>query len=378
MRDLVSIISDVTEALKPPITYDRLIHLDRELQDANATEGAQDIGSVRAALYVALGDWHTAHRIAAGYSDLFPTAFDHAMTATLTAINLGDYRSAIAFLPRCLTKVETLFPAQMASLIDVLGTTGMFEEADALLSSHTPAVNQNVQAQRVRTAIQNTRTVVGRVGGEVSLISVGANCAPWLMLNRWGLRPKVSDIANDLPFNLAQTTPAGSGKVLRDRLAHLVDPTQLVQIENANGVPIVYNKKYGLIFNHEYGTYWAERDFAPLRSLYEARIERFFEALAPGRSNLFVLFSDTGGNFAEVFDALNLLDVSAHFKMIVVDMTRNSSAVDQPSSNGFAYYAAKLPSVDYVWHLPECYNSPEGYAFEYAIQEAVIKCMMEV
>lgn len=127
-------------------------------------------------------------------------------------------------------------------------------------------------------------------GVAFNVVSLGCDCLPRSVPTKWGLKPPKNLGELTMPFDLG-VHPAGA--IIEILEADFVNypPVDEAIYSERHGFPIV--ERTGILWNHEVGSRWAEKNFAPLVERYCRRINNFRKKLNDGRPTVLVLYLNT-------------------------------------------------------------------------------------
>jgi hypothetical protein len=202
----------------------------------------------------------------------------------------------------------------------------------------------------------------------IEFISLGTNCLPWPLPNRWGLRPSPGLARHELPFNLGLQTARSCLAMLEDRLANLANPAEYMLTPGPYaGVQIAMHKSYRFMFNHEIGPRWTANGCENLVARYRERVANFFRYAVSG-SRVYVLYLPWPLDVAPIERHLAELSEDEDYRLLVID---TCVAGQEPTSRDprTLWRKVTLPPGDYVWHVN--FDTSEGVAFESAIHDAL-------
>lgn len=259
--------------------------------------------------------------------------------------------------------LEKLTEANLRNLCRAASGTGLHSEA--LKVFHYLEERKSVWAtpwlkMRHEKAVDNLKKVEG-----IPVISLGENCLPWQLLNRWGLRYEPWQESYLTQFNLAATYTDACTKVVKKGDC-LISQLEIISPE---GRPLPYNRSLPFTFNHEVGDYWLDDDFKNLRDMYTSRLENF-DRLLEGDRRLFVHYSQKGGNFGALADALYSVSRNDLYHLLIVDSSDGPVVTD--SLQNASYLKLPIPKDDYVWFMPDQLESQHGVEYEEKIQHSVL------
>ena len=271
------------------------------------------------------------------------------------------------------TRLEALFDTlddvctkSLSRCASALGRHDLALRAFEKLAERQSPWTTTVLKNRLLAAIDNQKLVTG-----IRVISIGDNCLPWLMLNRWGLRyqPWRREVLS--PFNLASTFTNSVTKFLTSKGDLLLQDLDFREVKN---VVMPYSRSMPTVFNHEAGEYWSQDDFRNLRERFSERI-RNFDAFLDGGPRLFVHFCQRKGDLKALGEALRNANRDGDYRLLVIDTIACADrGLDLPQGDILSI----RPPDDYVWFRPENFESESGLAYEGKIADAVIAALGKI
>jgi hypothetical protein len=369
-------VSDTLEDLRAAFTreyqFDALGGLKSRLIEAFGTaQYPVDAGLLLGGIMQRRGEWRSASLTHAHTLSLYPDCIDAAYEAAQTAIDAAMYGAAKQYLEHLAPRLEGLPERYLRGIWRTAGLVGLHDLAQRAFdlaaatgaASATPAI-----AHRIASALRNQQTATTKV------ISIGENCLPWMLANRWGLRQQPWRDDWFVPFNLAQTSTNWVAKIIADQAEHLTDPTLLRVHRTPEGVPYPQNPTYAFDFNHEQGMEWIDDDYALLRARYAPRTTALRAAFA-GERRVFFHYTEHNGDLNAVVQALAAVNTDDNYRIVVVDVFEGDREHPVAFSDKLHYARIRRPRGDYIWYRPDDWDAPEGVLFEQTIQDVVLRAM---
>lgn len=320
-------------------------------------------------------EWQAASEYFLTAAEQFPEAFlQLAYDGALTAIDSGNYHIGQNTLLRLAPRLKELGPRQLRGIwraAPLVGLHSLAIEAFHLsLDRGIEPGSSGVEKRLEQAQIYAQHLVVQNV----NLLSLGENCLPWQLGQRWGLRSATTMLNLQGPFNLAQTGTNGVTRLLRDGLEGLVDSRLLTTVPQAIGAPRPVNATYNFNFNHEAGPTFTSDDYKGLKSRYLKRIADFKRA-ARTKPSVYLHYTEGFGDLNQLYEAVEQF-TNSRFHIIIFDAWGGTRDKIQKSKN-MSYYKTALPRPDYLWFRPDDYDSLEGCEFEARIASLIFECMRE-
>lgn len=299
---------------------------------------------------------------------LFPDNNLFPYEAGLLALDGNYYTRAQQMMQTLGGRLETLTDRQCRGLWRGGALAGLHGTArlafDRAQSNGSELATPEVST-RLDRAIEIQRAMISH---PVRVVSLGNNCFPWMVLNRWGLRPDPADPRDDCVFNLAQCSGYTAAAVVRA-------PQDLIRREDLEavspeGTPLPWHTRFGMLFNHEGGDLWIADDFAKLLERYRPRIENLVDSFS-GDPRVFVYYVEGAVDLDDLVDAVSTANTDENYSLVIVD----TRADRQPPArhDRLRYLPLDLPVPEYVWHVPDQFDSVHGVTFESAVAEAVLE-----
>lgn len=204
------------------------------------------------------------------------------------------------------------------------------------------------------------------------LVSLGRNCLPWTLPNRWGLRRGEQVMTLDCPFNLAVHNFAATMEAITTNFDGYADPANMTRVETQSGHHIAYNRRYRSLWNHEKNAYWLDDDYANLRRHLERRVDNFRNAMQSGRKLAFVMSTDEfeaeemQERAAELHDALRANSNASDLILLLFSHDPDAAPAVREAGSSVFHINRPMPSHNYIWSAESDYASSAGVAFEQA------------
>lgn len=304
----------------------------------------------------------------------FPEALELVYQAALSSVDAGAIVRAQNYFFILHNRLDRLTDQQLRGCWRAAPGVGLHDlAADAFDTAARRGSELCTELTRVRleTALETSRSALV---AKVACVSIGENCLPWQIGNRWGFRTKDGAVAQDSPFNLAQTSTQGVADLLRAGLDPLMASERLVYRPSNAGRPMPLNPAFRFCFNHEIGDFFVERDYAELKRRYLPKIEKLAAHLRD-RPAVFVHYVETRSALAPLVEAFEGAVGHPHRRLVIVDVGGGDGLA---GGEGVHYLRLELPRPDYVWWQPAHWDSVEGDAFERQIAGEIERAMTAV
>ena len=316
-------------------------------------------------------EWEASSAYLLQAAEKFPHVPDLQYDGALTAIDAGNYRRGQNAIRSLATKFDMLDGRQLRGMWRGASLVGLHDIAlDAFARARAKGETTCTAGieSRLVTAQANAAS---RAVNTVSVVSIGENCLPWSLVQRWGLRSQDNMFDQEGPFNLAQTTTDSISALLKDGIDRLIDPISIVEAKNSDGIIRPLNVKYAFDFNHEQGNFFVHNEYSELISRYRSRIS-LFKSSTSGPPCIYLHYTERDGDLEKLIGSVRGLLDDKRSKIIILD----SWVEDRPSLaryDNVVYQRVKVPYSDYRWFRPEDFDSDGGVEFERAIQEVIFK-----
>jgi hypothetical protein len=208
----------------------------------------------------------------------------------------------------------------------------------------------------------------------IQFVSLGVDCLPWHMVNRWGFRPLVSDERQQLPMNLAIQTAQSCEAMFADDFAAFCDADQYTTIRSPYGFEVGFHRGYRFAFNHEVGKYWLANGCENLVKRYQQRVANFHSFGLAG-PRIYVLRLRWKINLTEVERRLADFSVDDDYRLLVLDVRRTGDEL-RPERRSTIVRRIELPDDNHVWY--DDFDTEQGVRFELAIHDAIVDCVHQL
>ncbi len=220
-----------------------------------------------------------------------------------------------------------------------------------------------------------------RIEGAATLISLGRNCMPWVLLNRWGMRTPDEFSRLLTPFALAVHKVKGVVRALSSDFTDYFEPSALRTVETEKGHRIAVRKDLSALWNHNRGPYWLDNDFAALRGNLESKVGNF--RTASRADNAVFLMSKSPAASEEhsravlgwIDEALAAFTGRTGNRIILFNEAAEARALRQLTPTA-AVIDCPYPDRAYTWFDPADENTAAGLDFERSCVSAVTRALM--
>ncbi|MDD2828452.1 MAG: hypothetical protein PHW18_02630 [Sulfuricurvum sp.] len=205
---------------------------------------------------------------------------------------------------------------------------------------------------------------------KINLISLGETALSTIIPTRWGIVKTKEEGRLPLVFDSAIHFGQSVLNILENKFEGCANEENF---HYSTEHKIWKNTKYSIVFNHSRD--FSGDDLQKLIKLYTKRIENFTQVLKNKKKSFF-LYSTIKTDFSD-FEGLKkaLSHYSNDFHLIIVNHRNILLDIKDPL---ITIIDAPFPSEEYTWHLPSCYLSDEGIAFEETLISQVIDVIQSV
>ena len=284
-----------------------------------------------------------------------PAELNAALHASIDRVVRGEMVFNPAHLRHVLYQSEAacLAPETIARLLTTMRS----------VAAESPCLQGALQTARRRQAFR--RLLSEQLADAPPLISLGLNCKPWSLLNRWGMRPEQDFDRLATPFSLGVHKLRAVLRALDTDFSDYFDPSTVRTVESENGHHIPLRADRTVTWNHNRGQYWVADDFAALRASLDVKIANFRRACR--LENPVFLVGKSPNNYpTEPIEFLGSLNASlgrytgtAQNRVIVFNEFADTAAVHHldPFS---VVINCPYPASGYVWFDIDTVDTSEG------------------
>lgn len=275
-----------------------------------------------------------------GYWDLLLDSEQYGASIYYALENLGDYKRQVELCNR------------------------RIEQAGA-----TNPVIENVNYSNLKSialsALWNQESIKSR-SGKVSVLSIGQNCLPYTIANRWGLLSyqNASDVT---VFDLGAFGHNTSAVALNSDFSSFLEPENYIERPDVMGAPQMHHRPTGVHFGHERGRTIIGKNGESFHHLIRRKIETFRTYVEAER--VLLVYGIVGGVDISAFvsEMKSFLEKkNAH--LLIVNFTRED--LDCPEEPRVSYEHIPFP-VDYNWNDIEHFTSDRGVSFDLRFTRAI-------
>ena len=198
----------------------------------------------------------------------------------------------------------------------------------------------------------------------VKILSLGQNCLPWMLPNRWGLRPDDIDMNPLGPFDYFPTIADKAAEALDSDFEPFLREDALRPFITGTKIPALMNDAMQASFFHETGNWWSENNWARLKLAYRERIVRFKNSIRRGPA-LYVYAICGAASVESIVDSYYRVLHDENSRLLIVNLLKEPLAT-QVKRPHVRLVHVPYPE-DYTWTHWEEFTSERGIAFELEI-----------
>jgi len=229
-------------------------------------------------------------------------------------------------------------------------------------------------AVRMCKEAKNNTALLFLKNPSIQIISLGQNCLPYTIINRWGLN-HISEENNDLtifdlgafPLNYSIDLIKSDFALLRDRNNYWIDLS-------SSNIPMARIKHTAISFFHEKGAYWIDDSLERFHSHILSKIDVFKKYF--GAKHKILFFCICGEiDFSLLVHELNNIAATTKSVAVILNVT-NSNFCLYDNYENILYVHAPYPD-DYNWNWIGDYTSDRGIAYEYDIVSKITEFILQ-
>ncbi|MDD2828449.1 MAG: DUF1796 family putative cysteine peptidase [Sulfuricurvum sp.] len=192
---------------------------------------------------------------------------------------------------------------------------------------------------------------------KINIVSLGENCEGRTIPARYGIIKMRDEGRLSMPFDLAVHHGKSIIKILENNFDGYLDKENLHFTYGKND--IWKCSLYPVSFNHDKDL--TENDKEKLIERYKKRIDNFINTVKNSKKTFYIysIFCSDFKDFGRMKKLLNRYSDNCH--LIVLNHRNILLDIKDPL---ITIIDSPFPSEEYNWHLPSCYLSDEGIAFE--------------
>jgi hypothetical protein len=301
-----------------------------------------------------------------------PKELHAALYASIDGVTQGQVRLDPAHLRYLLYQSEAacLAPETIARLLATMKTA----------MADSPDLEGALQAGRRRQRFR--RLLSERLTGAPTLISLGLNCMPWSLLNRWGMRSERDFDRLATPFSLGVHKLKAVLRALDSDFFDYFYLPAIRTVESEKAHHIALRTDLTAMWNHNRGPYWLADECAALRANLDVKIENFRQACRS--ENAVFLIGKSPTNYPtrpvqflpNVNESLKRYTGRAQNRLIIFNEFADTAAIHQldPFS---VVVNCPYPASAYVWFDVDTVDTPEGLDYEHDCVAAATRILID-
>ena len=240
----------------------------------------------------------------------------------------------------------------------------------------------HIAREAVRRRLQFRRDVNEGWEGHGALISLGLNCMPWTLPNRWGLRSPEEFGSLFTPFSAGVHKFKGLARALATDFENYCQPDRIVSVETKNGHLTAMRTDGTAVWNHNLGPYWLGDDFARLRKTLAEKIQ-LFRAACRREDAVFILgkapitYPHEPVSFIETLnEALRPFTGRTNNRLLL--WNEHAETAGRHTVDPWTHVLnCPFPPGGYLWHDEETADGPEALAYEGGCAQAIVDSLQD-
>ncbi len=201
-------------------------------------------------------------------------------------------------------------------------------------------------------------------------VSLGCECHPWVILNRWGFRDSLRDIN---PFCLGLHRMPKLLEFLEGGFGLYAQPENLsTRIHGASGQPMIVDDVFGVTWNHHRGTGWTGDGFARFRAQQSELIGNYRASSSrPGAIHVISRWINfrpdrSGAQIARLLEAIRAAGAESP-RLVILDFETDKLPPGIHRLSGEVQAISRPYPEGYAWPGLAAYNSPQGAEWERSV-----------
>lgn len=309
-------------------------------------------------------------------ADRGPVSIDMVIEAGATAREMFDPRPFRRLVERywqarpVVAKLKESAVCSLLSLSEINAADDLFPvefiDHARILAKNSPKLMGYIQRWEYRRLHPPART---------KMLSLGLNCLPWMVPNRWGLRTGEDIESCHGPFDLGRNRLDVIIRLIAEGFDGYLDPDLIDAKLSPKGEPVPYNRRFKAYWNHNKTAYWTRNRYEKLIGLMNHKIANF-ERCYEGEHLVFAVSEFPFISPEQAHQVMNQLAdairsrVGSESRCLIYATTHADLARPFGERTEFApgliHYWLPYPSAGYVWADENHANAPEGLDFERA------------
>jgi hypothetical protein len=204
-------------------------------------------------------------------------------------------------------------------------------------------------------------------GNTTQILSLGQNCLPYSIANRWGLLKYIGDPDAITIFDLGAFGRNSAAEALLSDFESFRNPENYYESQDPAGAPRMMHRPSGVHFGHERGRTLIGADHKNFFSLINKKIDAFQDMWR--RSNCLLVYAIAGEcDLPEFVHSMEKILEKNASRLLVLNCNRQVQ--ECPESRNVTYFHIPFP-FDYTWNEITNFTRDEGLAFDIRITAAI-------
>lgn len=353
-------------------SYDQLTEIETATRNLEATnEISSDLALLIGEIMRRKLDWNAAADYLTQKAEFFPECLELLYNASLAFIDGASYNRAQDVIKKLSAQLEKLTNQQLRGIWRAAPLVSLHETALEAFNLARARGEEACLASVEDRLVQALHNSCDKSLAAISVISIGENCLPWSVGQRWGLRSADRMFEQESPFNLAQTVTNSVSELLEKNFDQLLSSEYLSISKAADGTSRPLNNHYRFDFNHERGNQFIDDDFSGLKTRYGARVEKL-RSHFEHKPCVLVHFTEREGDLGRLSNAIQKSFTHQKWHLLLLDAW-NGPRSTEDYGNRTSYQKIVLPREDYQWFRPDHWDSNEGTAFENFLHDKIME-----
>ena len=274
-----------------------------------------------------------------------------------------------------LSHAASLYPSrdELVDFADLVPHQRVSEFLD-WLGKESPGSQNEEYATRVSEGIKNRRWIESNCP-DVRIVSLGQNCLPWIVPNRWGLRPGAVTLSPFGPFDLLGMANDVVAECLETNFSLLLEPGNLSSILHPGKIPTLLARSGNVSFFHERGPWWARNDWERVHTEYRRRIANF-RAGVRSQKRLYIYCICSNVNINRIINGYFTHLDHHNSRMLIINVLKENFDINLTCREKIKYAHIPYPE-NYNWIAAAEFDSERGSLFEKQIASSIKNELMK-
>jgi tetratricopeptide (TPR) repeat protein len=283
--------------------------------------------------------------------------------------HMMDHEKIEEKIQKCWVFLKNSIPHLSNALFNMHNMVGnqRFEEFTFWSRLAVPEAHRGFYEERLKSIAENSAWIAAQAPN-LEIVSLGQNCLPYILLDRWGMRLHNNNIATGGPFDVLPGIEDMAVDMIKTDFVYLLDRELWGETKYPSGSPVLLHGRYKTQFFHEQGPWWAAKKWHRLENHYQRKIDNFRTALS--RKQRVFIFCICGKcdieQMVEMF--ISRLD-SPDSRLLILNIQADPVPllIEHPHVTNLH----RPYPEDYAWNTWQSYDSDRGSSFERLIVEDV-------